>query len=68
VPPDRALVVGDSLRRDVGGAAAAGLAAAWVNPPGAACPAGSPTAAFEVRTLLDLAVEPGGAPDRNGKE
>jgi putative hydrolase of the HAD superfamily len=67
VPPPSVAVVGDSLRCDVGGAAAAGLDSVWVNATGAVRPPGAPVPTFEVRSLLELVpAEPGAAPDRRG--
>lgn len=54
VAPPSVLVVGDSVRCDVGGAAAAGLDCVWINPTGTPRSAGSPTRTIEVRSLLDL--------------
>ena len=54
VPPRSVVVVGDSLRCDVGGAAAAGLDSVWINPNGAASPPGAPAPTFEVHSLLEL--------------
>lgn len=56
VAPPSAVVVGDSLRCDVGGAAAAGLDSVWINPSETTRPSGSPVPTFEVRSLLDLSV------------
>jgi putative hydrolase of the HAD superfamily/5'-nucleotidase len=54
VPPRSVVVVGDSLRCDVGGAVAAGLESVWINPSGAFRAAGSPSPTFEVRSVLGL--------------
>ena len=65
VPASAAVFVGDSLRCDIGGAAAAGLDSVWVNAGGAARPPGSPAPTFEVCSLLELAdPERGAAADR----
>jgi FMN phosphatase YigB (HAD superfamily) len=64
VPAAAAVFVGDSLRCDVGGAAAAGLDSVWINPGGAVRPGGSPVPTFEVRSLLELvAPEPSAGAD-----
>jgi FMN phosphatase YigB (HAD superfamily) len=55
VPASAAVFIGDSLRCDIGGAAATGLASVWVNAGAATRPAGSPIPTYEVRNLLDLA-------------
>jgi len=52
--PGEALFVGDSLRADIGGAAAAGLATAWINRKGVARGADSPTPTYELATLSAL--------------
>jgi N-acylneuraminate-9-phosphatase len=53
--PGEAAMVGDSLAADVGGGAAAGLAATvWVNPGGGAAPAGGPQPTASVRSVLEL--------------
>lgn len=49
----RAVMIGDSLRKDVDGACAAGLAAVWVNRAGEPAPPGRPDL-IEVKTLRDL--------------
>jgi FMN phosphatase YigB (HAD superfamily) len=68
VPPPSAVVVGDSLRCDIAGAAAAGLDSVWINPSGSTRPAGAPAPTFEVRSLLWLVhAEPGAASDRGGR-
>jgi len=56
VRPEEALHIGDSLASDVGGALAAGLAAAvWVRLPGAAPPKpGGPTPHLELASVLEL--------------
>jgi FMN phosphatase YigB (HAD superfamily) len=54
VPRSAVAVVGDSLRCDVGGAAAAGLASVWIAPPGTPLLPGSPTPGWTVRDLRDL--------------
>jgi 2-haloacid dehalogenase len=51
--PDEVLHVGDSLRSDIRGAAAAGIRAVWVNPGGRARPADLPVA-YEIRDLTGL--------------
>jgi putative hydrolase of the HAD superfamily len=67
VQPPSVVFVGDSLRCDIGGTAAAGLESVWVNRSGTARPTGSPTPTIEVRSLLGLVhVEPGTTPDRGG--
>jgi putative hydrolase of the HAD superfamily/5'-nucleotidase len=55
VPPSSVVFVGDCLRCDIGGAAAAGLDSVWVNAGGAARPPNSPIPTFEIRSLLELA-------------
>jgi putative hydrolase of the HAD superfamily/5'-nucleotidase len=54
VPAAEVVFVGDSLRCDIGGAAAAGLDSIWINPSGIARPSGSPSPTFEVRSVLEL--------------
>jgi len=49
-----ALAVGDSWEEDVAGAAAAGLAAVWLNPEGRPSPEGGPPPAVEVASLGEL--------------
>jgi HAD superfamily hydrolase (TIGR01509 family) len=67
VQPPSVVFVGDSLRCDIGGAAAAGLDSVWVNRSGTARPTGSPTPTIEVRSLLGLGhAEPPAALDRGG--
>jgi putative hydrolase of the HAD superfamily len=53
VPSGDVLVVGDSLEKDVAGAAAAGLRCVWVNRLGSARDAG-PIPAAEIRSLREL--------------
>ena len=53
--PERVLHVGDSIGSDLGGAAAAGIAAAWVNPTGRALPAGLAPPRHVVSDLRELA-------------
>jgi 2-haloacid dehalogenase/putative hydrolase of the HAD superfamily len=52
---DAVLHAGDSLRSDVGGAAAAGISAAWVNPRRRRLPAGAARPAHEVASVSALA-------------
>jgi putative hydrolase of the HAD superfamily len=52
--PDQALMIGDSLGDDIAGAAAAGIASAWVNWDGAAVPAGGPQPTYVLRALVGL--------------
>jgi FMN phosphatase YigB (HAD superfamily) len=54
VPLSSVVYVGDSLRCDVGGASATGIASVWVNRKGTTRPNGSPVPTFEVRSLLEL--------------
>jgi putative hydrolase of the HAD superfamily len=51
---DEAVMVGDSLERDVEGALAAGLRAVWVNRDGRAAGAAPPAGVVEVRDLREL--------------
>ncbi len=52
---ERALHVGDSIGSDLAGAAAAGIAAAWVNPAGRALPAGLTPPRHVISHLGELA-------------
>ncbi len=52
--PGEALMIGDSLGDDVGGATAAGIASAWVNWHGAAVPPGGPQPTYVLRSLVDV--------------
>lgn len=51
-PPHRALMIGDSLRRDVAGARAIGVPSLWISA-GARVPPGAPTPDYCVADLLD---------------
>ncbi len=53
--PHEIVVVGDSLRCDVGGAAEAGLASVWIDFKGQGVSAGDPRPGWVVRDLCDLA-------------
>jgi len=55
-PPETAIYVGDSLRRDLEGARRAGLSFVWIAPEGSDARAAAPAAAalFELPQLLDL--------------
>lgn len=52
--PSDALMIGDSLADDIGGAAAAGIDSAWVNWDGAPAPADAPQPTYTLRALVDL--------------
>jgi putative hydrolase of the HAD superfamily len=52
--PRAALFVGDNLRVDVGGAQAAGIDAAWLNPEGGGADPRQPEPRFVIRQLADL--------------
>jgi putative hydrolase of the HAD superfamily/5'-nucleotidase len=53
-PRSEVVFVGDSLRCDIGGAAAVGLATVWVDGSGHGRQAGDPQPTFVVRDLLEL--------------
>jgi FMN phosphatase YigB (HAD superfamily) len=53
-PRSEVVFVGDSLRCDIGGATAAGLAAVWIDRAGHGRQPGDPQPTFVVRDLLDL--------------
>jgi len=62
-PPERATMVGDSLRKDVGGALAAGLRAVWLNRSGEPAAAGErPPGVREIATLAQLPAGLGAPP------
>jgi FMN phosphatase YigB (HAD superfamily) len=54
LPPEAALLVGDSFGEDVGAAHAAGVDAAWIDHPGAGVPAGARPPRFVLRALPEL--------------
>jgi putative hydrolase of the HAD superfamily len=54
VRPEEAVMAGDSLRRDVAGARAAGLHAVWVNRAGASLSGGGTRPDAEIRSLAQL--------------
>ncbi len=54
VPRAEVVFVGDSLRCDIGGATAAGLATVWIDRAGHGRQAGDPQPSFVVRDLLEL--------------
>ena len=53
-PRSEVLFVGDSLRCDIGGAAAAGLATVWIDRRSRGLQAGDPQPTFMIRDLLEL--------------
>jgi putative hydrolase of the HAD superfamily/5'-nucleotidase len=53
-PQSEVVFVGDSLRFDIGGAAAVGLATVWVDGRGQGRQVGDPQPTFVVRDLLEL--------------
>ena len=53
-PRTAVVFVGDSLRCDIGGAAAAGLATVWIDRTGRGRQAGEPEPTFVIRDLLEL--------------
>jgi putative hydrolase of the HAD superfamily len=53
-PPAKMVFVGDSLRCDIAGAAAAGLGTVWIDRAGSGRRAGDPQPDFVVRDLLEL--------------
>lgn len=62
VERSRVVVVGDSLRCDVGGAAGAGLASVWIDPEGNGPPGGALRPDWIIRDLRELLVPPGTQP------
>ena len=54
VPPTQAVMVGNDLTRDIGGARQAGIAGIWVNRIGAAYVAGDTAPDAEITSLLEL--------------
>ena len=54
VPPTEAVMVGNDLTRDIGGARKAGITGIWVNRTGAANAAGDTTPDAEIASLLEL--------------
>src|SRR4029450_9794480 len=55
VPPDAALLVGDTFMEDVAVAHAAGIDAAWIDREGRGVPAGAVPPRFVLQTFPDLA-------------
>jgi len=55
VPPDAALLVGDTFAEDVAAAHAAGIDAAWIDREGRGVPAGAVPPRFVLQSLPDLA-------------
>jgi len=53
-PKSEVVFVGDSLRCDIGGAAAAGLATVWIDRRSRGLQAGDPQPTFTIRDLLEL--------------
>ncbi len=58
VGPVDCLVVGDSLRADIGGARAAGMRSVWVNREQQEAPAGSPTPDYTLSSLDEMLAGP----------